>query len=73
MKSRVARDNRCRVVPYKLYLCEETRLASKLAGHQEDSMAEKSKQPKEPKKKPQKTMMEKRKEKREKEASKHEE
>ena len=40
---------------------------------QEDVMAEKSKQAKEPKKKPQKTMMEKRKEKREKEATKHEE
>lgn len=40
---------------------------------EEVTMAEKSKQPKEPKKKPQKTMMEKRKEKREKEASKHEE
>jgi len=40
---------------------------------EEDHMAEKSKQPKEPKKKPQKTMMEKRKEKREKAATKHEE
>jgi hypothetical protein len=40
---------------------------------EEVTMAEKSKQPKEPKKKPQKTMMEKRKEKREKEATKHEE
>lgn len=52
---------------------QECRLTHKLVGHQEDSMAEKSKQPKEPKKKPQKTLMEKRKEKREKEASKHEE
>jgi len=73
MKSSGARENRCRVELYELYLKQDCRLALKLDGPQEDSMAEKSKQPKEPKKKPQKTFLEKRKEKREKEASKHEE
>jgi len=49
------------------------RTASRRSRPRRKTMAEKSKQAKEPKKKPQKTMMEKRKEKRDKAATKHEE